>query len=66
MNLGGWSVSSADERGEFHVVPVNDLEEHFDEGCKCCPVRDAVCENLWMHNSFDKRELYETGELKLS
>lgn len=66
MNLGGWAVSAPDERGEFHVVPINDLEEHMDQDCKCCPVRDAECSNLWMHNSFDKRELYETGQKKLS
>lgn len=65
-NLGGWALSEPDERGEFHCVPVNDLEEHLDDECKCCPVRNVDLPLVWMHNAFDKRELYETGEMKLS
>lgn len=66
MNLGGWAISDPDERGELHCVPVNDLKGHSGEDCDCHPKRDEEAPNLWLHNSFDGREKYETGEMKLS
>jgi len=46
----------------WHILPVNDLEEHEDKStCKCMPSSE-VLENgdlLITHNSFDKREIIE-------
>ena len=50
----------------LHVVPVNDLREHScdkDKPCWCKPIED---EGVIVHNSMDQRELYETGQRKLS
>lgn len=49
-----------------HVVPVGDIREHvLDEDCWCDPFVDqSEDEDLVVHNSLDKRELYENGELK--
>jgi hypothetical protein len=50
--------------GPYHVIPINDLREHeCSEGCWCKPYDD---EGVWVHNSMDGREIYETGERKMS
>ena len=45
----------------FHVLPINDIEEHEElSTCKCRP--HVIFENGHMiitHNSFDKREYKE-------
>lgn len=49
----------------FHVVPVNDLREHVEDGagCWCCPrIDERVGGTIIVHNSMDGREKYETGE----
>ena len=50
-----------------HVYPINDLREHVVDGpdCWCNPQWDKEYDIL-IHNSFDQRELYETGERKLN
>lgn len=51
----------------MHVVPINDLREHIEQGtdCWCKPeVDDSGEELLVVHNALDQREKYETGELK--
>lgn len=46
-----------------HVIPTGDLIPHAeDEGCWCQPVGDGVTPDLWVHNSADGREDYETGK----
>lgn len=51
--------------GRLHVVPQNDLREHVVD-----PVRVCWCDptehddDVIVHNSMDRRELYERGELK--
>ena len=58
-----WRVDYGDE--ENHVIPENDLREHEHSiDCWCAPVRDEEDELLVIHNSMDRRELYETGTLK--
>lgn len=49
----------------YHVYPINDLREHFTEGCECwChPQHDG---EVIIHNSMDSREDYETGARKPS
>jgi len=47
-----------------HVTPVDDLRDHvMNRDCWCHP---TIEDDLIIHNSMDRRELYETGELKLS
>lgn len=51
-------------RDTLHVVPCNDLKPHVvdDEGsCWCEPLYDED-DNLYVHNSADGREAYETGQ----
>lgn len=43
-----------------HVVPLNDQHLHIAEiWCECRPHRDAQYPQVIIHNSYDKRELYE-------
>ena len=48
----------------LHVVPINDLREHELSGaCWCSPkLDDEGSEPIWIHNSLDGREAFETGE----
>jgi hypothetical protein len=49
-----------------HVVPLNDLRDHeLSHACWCCPDDAEGDGTLWVHNSLDQREKYETGELRL-
>jgi hypothetical protein len=50
----------------YHVVPINDLREHVEDGtrCWCKPTVDE--DGLIVHNSMDGREKFETGERKVS
>lgn len=49
----------------WHIIPINDLEEHEDRStCKCMPSLEML-ENgdmLFVHNSYDERELREEQE----
>lgn len=48
----------------FHVMPIGDLREHkYSKECWCKPIYD---EEVYVHNSMDEREKYETGERKLT
>ena len=52
--------------GSVHIVPVNDLREHViepDVTCWCQPTLDEE-DNIWVHNSMDGREDYESGARK--
>lgn len=46
-----------------HVYPLYDLRDHVPQDCWCYPTDD---DGLIIHNSMDGRELYESGERKLS
>lgn len=47
------------------VFPLNDLREHdLSENCWCKPTLTE--DGVLVHNSADRRELYERGELKPS
>lgn len=48
----------------WHVVPLNDLREHDLNGsCWCRPtLDDSQSDPIWIHNSMDGREKFETGE----
>jgi hypothetical protein len=46
-----------------HVLPVNDLRQHSVTDCWCHPADD---DGIVVHNSLDRRELYERGDKKLS
>ena len=46
----------------WHILPVNDLEQHTEDStCKCNPELQIIDNGDMMivHNSFDKRELKE-------
>ena len=47
---------------EIHALPDDDLRDH-EHGRDCwCKPTDQDCEDgIWMHNSVDGREPYETG-----
>jgi len=48
----------------IHIIPVNDLKEHEENStCECQPT--LIMENgemIFVHNSYDGRELYEEIE----
>lgn len=56
----------------YHIYPTNDLGEHLLSSaggvdvmsCPCKPTFDAE-HNTVIHNSFDGREQYESGQGKL-
>ena len=52
----------------LHIIPLNDLKEHTEEStCECCP--ELIIENgemIFVHNSYDKRELTEIQLEKVS
>jgi len=46
----------------WHILPINDLEEHKElSTCKCKPKAEVLEDGdmLIIHNSFDKREIIE-------
>ena len=52
---------------KYHVVPINDLREHSTDSENPCWCRPETTEDgIIVHNSMDQRELYETGERKMS
>jgi hypothetical protein len=53
----GWLV-----KGD-QVYPINDLRQHMAVDCWCRPSEN---DGVIIHNSLDRRELYERGERKLS
>ena len=46
-----------------HVYPTNDLRSHSVTDCWCRPFED---DGVIVHNSLDRRELYEQGARKMS
>lgn len=49
----------------LHVIPIDDLREHISSAdCWCKPAQDQSIDNIYIHNSMDGREQYETGERK--
>jgi len=49
---------------DAHVLPNNDLKDHEETGlCWCKPTYE---DGVYVHNSMDGREKFETGERKLS
>lgn len=58
-----WSIDGCDFDDPdmlYHVIPLNDLKPHEPTiTCPCGPCQDEEVPNLYVHNSFDRRELYE-------
>lgn len=58
-----------EESGAQHVqiVPTDDLKEHeLCSECWCKPEPDEELDNLWVHNSLDGREAFESGGRQVS
>lgn len=50
---------------DSQVVPIDDIREHdLSENCWCQPEMHEL--GILVHNSADRREFYERGELKPS
>lgn len=65
--MNKWALCSRHDCKDSHVIPMNDLREHeFSEECWCKPVEDDDCINVYVHNSLDGREKFETGERQTS
>lgn len=58
----GWGVYQ--NEGAAHVIPVDEAEQHAYSGCPCHPWEDV--HGTIVHQSFDGREKFETGERKPS
>lgn len=65
--MNKWLVVE-EEPGERHVIPIGDTREHtLSERCWCCPeLEDGDEGDVFVHNSHDGREKYETGVRKLT
>jgi len=67
-----WFLDVEDSDGEgdggiFHVLPFGDMCRHVpNRKCWCQPEQDDEVPTLWVHNSMDQREKFETGERKVS
>lgn len=60
-----WLVASTDDG--IHVTPMDDYRPHdYTSKCWCRPVEDVEEPDMWMHNSLDGREAFETGERLVS
>ena len=47
----------ANNVGDLHVVPMNDLRDHVTNAeCWCNPTQDDECLDVWVHHSMDRRE----------
>jgi len=52
---------------EWHIVPTGDLRDHdAEKTCWCKPQLDFDRDDVWIHNSLDGREDFETGKRKPS
>lgn len=61
-------INNMTGRTTIHVAPINDLYPHDStEFCKCDPFMDEDDDEttIVVHNSFDGREAYETGQRKM-
>jgi hypothetical protein len=58
--LIGW------ESDKCHIVPIDDLKPHSTDSDKPCWCHPTDWIDVLVHNSMDRRELYEMGILKLS
>lgn len=56
------------EDEHIHVVPVNDIRDHYASAdCWCEPELDEESEvPVYIHNPGDGRDKYESGERKLN
>lgn len=55
-----------DMPGQTHITPMEDLRPHdLGAGCWCRPVEDTEFPHIWVHQSLDGREAYESGERAL-
>lgn len=60
----GWGFMLDEDTGLTHLAPTH--EEHITEGCACGAAQSPEDASLIIHNSFDGREKFETGERKTS
>jgi hypothetical protein len=66
VHPGGWDVvrmvDNLDVIRQSNVLPVDDLNEHDPSPyCWCSPMEDDETPTLWVHNSADRREMYEAS-----
>lgn len=59
---GGCPCDNCRQYREGLAAMVNsDLREHIESGdCWCNPIQDPEYPGVWIHNSMDRREEYET------
>lgn len=60
----GWQI--IDFKGARHVMPSDEAQRHFPSDCPCRPLSDPEDPSVIVHNSYDGREAFETGERKPS
>ena len=61
--MRGWKEGTFSSENGFHVLPINDLREHEENGnCWCIPrIEYEEFIPIYIHNSMDRREEYEQG-----
>ena len=60
--FGDWVVE-IDNDNVAHLVPADDVNYHYMHDCPCQP---ELVDGVYVHNSFDGREAFETGRRKPS
>lgn len=58
-----WYVHSPGVHTPSHMLPNEDVQQHYLENCPCCPDYNWQG-GIYVHNSFDGREAYETKRRK--
>lgn len=63
--MSGWNVIPVEgdvRTDRVHVVPIDDLREHYlAPTCWCRPRQDAEEPSVFVHDSMDGRESHEQG-----
>lgn len=54
------------EVDQYHVVPSDDIKEHILKGKNCWCRPEMNEDGVFIHNSADGREDFETGKRRLS
>ena len=61
--MSRWGLIRNLPKKTAHVIPLNDLREHDEDcNCWCHPTEDDEYDDLYIHNSMDGREKFESGE----
>ena len=53
LPFDGW-LSLVTRQDIMHVVPLQDLQQHYEVNCPCSPIHDG--DDVLVHNAYDGRD----------